>query len=247
MEVSNVFSINSTKSKKHSPLLPSSLRLLLCGACGAGKTNLLFNMLLNDAWLDFESLIIVGQSLFQPEYILLRECLEAGLTKKESRECFAAKKMIFVGKREQKIKFAFYSSEHQLPNPEDLDKGKNLLVFDDCLMCNQNTIMKYFVQGRHKGCDMIYLTQSYFSLDRRLIRNNSNFIIFFSQPLKSVSHLHRDFCSEIPFEEFNELCKHIWKKDHSFLCVDLTSSITDGKFRENFEKFYFPKQLLRED
>ena len=103
MQVNGDFSLKSNKSKIHNPLLPDNLRLLICGASGSGKTIVLLNLLLQDDWLDYNSLIITGESLFQPEYMLLRECLEIGLTKPEIRDCFIAKKNIIPEKEIKKL------------------------------------------------------------------------------------------------------------------------------------------------
>ena len=53
------------------------------------------------------------------------------------------------------------------------------VVFDDMLDSNQKLIDPFFTRGRHKSCDVYYLSQSYFEVPKRTIRNNSNIIILF--------------------------------------------------------------------
>ena len=66
------------------------------------------------------------------------------------------------------------------------------VVFDDMLDRNQKLINPFFTRGRHNDSDVYYLSQSYFDLPKRTIRNNSNIIILFQQTLKDVEHIYRD-------------------------------------------------------
>ena len=51
------------------------------------------------------------------------------------------------------------------------------VVFDDMLDSNQKLLNPIFTTGRHNLCDVYYLSQSYFEVPKRTIRNNSNIII----------------------------------------------------------------------
>ena len=65
-------------------------------------------------------------------------------------------------------------------------------VFDDMLDSNQKLIDPFLTRGRHKNLDIYYLSQSYFNLPKRTIRNNSNMITLFQQTLKNIEHIYRD-------------------------------------------------------
>jgi len=74
---------NESASKRfNSPLLPGSIRGLIVGKSGCGKTTLLLNLLLRPGWLDYDKLSVFGKSLFQPEYRILKKALEEKLPKK---------------------------------------------------------------------------------------------------------------------------------------------------------------------
>ena len=75
------------------------------------------------------------------------------------------------------------------------------------------------------------------------MRENANLIILFPQNTKSVEHIYRDHCTDIPFEEFKNLCEIIWKEKHNFLTLDLSSTLFNGKYRKNLNTFYIPKSL----
>ena len=66
------------------------------------------------------------------------------------------------------------------------------VVFNDMLDSNQKLIDPFFTRGRHDDFDVYCLSQSYFELPKRTIRNNSNIIVLFQQTLKDVEHIYRD-------------------------------------------------------
>jgi len=78
MEVKNI-SWNEHIANKNNH--PKSLRGLIVGKSGCGKTTLLLNLLLQPGWLDYAKLSVFGKSLFQPEYKILRKGFEEQLPK----------------------------------------------------------------------------------------------------------------------------------------------------------------------
>ena len=84
MDNKQVLKWNNSKRNypKHHFMLPSpSLRQLIIGSSNCGKTCLLLKLLLNESWLDYNSLYIYGNSLHQPEY-KWRANIQSGLTHK---------------------------------------------------------------------------------------------------------------------------------------------------------------------
>ena len=71
---------NISKRFNH-PLLPRSIRGIIVGKSGCGKTTLLLNLLLRPGWLDYDNVIVVGKSLFQPEYRILKTAFEENVPK----------------------------------------------------------------------------------------------------------------------------------------------------------------------
>ena len=56
---------NETQSKRfNNSLFPRSIRGLIVGKSGCGKTTLLLNFLLRPGWLDYDNLMVFGKSLF---------------------------------------------------------------------------------------------------------------------------------------------------------------------------------------
>ena len=91
------------------------------------------------------------------------------------------------------------------------------MVFDDLLLEKQNACESYYVRGRHSNVDCFYLAQNYFKLPRQTIRENANFICLFPQDLKNLNHIFGDHVgSDMTKEEFRQLCKKTWEKQHGF-------------------------------
>ena len=251
MEVTD-FSWKNKDKRHNSPLLPSNLRCLIVGRSNCGKSVLLFNLLLKNGWLDYNNLLVFGNSLHQPEYELIKKGFENKLGKEEILDLFQNQDKFkdpteaiekFNGIRNGEITAEFFENCDLIPDPKNLDPQlKNLIILDDCYLGKQSTSKAYFARGRHSNCDVFYISQNYFTLPRNSVRENSNLIFLFQQNAKSVEHIYRDHCTDIPFLEFKELCEKIWSQKYNFLVIDLTSTPSNGKYRKNLETFYIPKQ-----
>ena len=120
---------------------------------------------------------------------------------------------------------------------------KNLLLLTDCFLGKPNIPEAYYTRGRHNNCDTIYIAQNYFRLPRHIVQENSNFIILFPQDVKNLTHVHADHCtSDISLTLFKQFCHGVWSVAgaQNFVTIDLTSAPMNGKYRQNFNRFYFP-------
>ena len=91
MEITNV-SLKNLKSRHNNPLLPSNVRGLIVGKSNSGKTVLLLNLLLKEDWLDYNNLLVFGNSLHQEEYQIIKKGFEIGLGKKQILNVFENQK-----------------------------------------------------------------------------------------------------------------------------------------------------------
>ena len=107
-------------------------------------------------------------------------------------------------------------------NVEDLEMYRGCCrVFDDMLDSNQKLIDRFFTRGRHNLCDVDYLSQSFFDVPKKTIRNNSKIIILLQQTLKDVEHIYRDIAGfDMYYDEFKELCREAWKEKHNYLLIN---------------------------
>ena len=130
-------------------------------------------------------------------------------------------------------------SNSKIKNKELGDEIKSLneyengiIVFDDILgSSNSRFIDQFFMRGRHNNSDTFYLSQSYFDLPKRTIRNNTNKSILFNQTLKDIEHIYRDVAGYVMnFDEFKKLCRKSWEEDYNYLCIDRSKKRDRGNY-----------------
>lgn len=256
-----VWKPKNSSTFQNSFYFPNSLRAILVGQSGCGKTTTLMNLLLNPHWLDYDNLLIYGASLHQEEYQVMEKAFKKKLSKEQIKQIFKNQKEIekyggldklidcYDGPCNGNITANFYSiHETPLPDPINLDpKKKNLLILDDIMTFNSNCADDYFTRGRHNNINVIYITQSYHKLPRHTIRQNSNFNVLFNQDNTALSHIYQDCFSGdsdiLPYQRFKNLCNKIWDDDkYNFITIDKTKNIYQGKYRKNFNEYWIPTQ-----
>jgi len=245
-------------NRNNSPMLPRSIRGLIVGKSGCGKTNLLLNLLLKPDLLDYNKLVVYGKSLFQTKYKILKCGFDNNLDKETICNLFNNRGEIiqkdispyqilkYIGETNptnNPIKCEFFENDSNIIDPRELKAtDKNLMIFDDVLLEKQNKCEDYYTRGRHSNVDCFYLSQNYFRLPRQTIRENSNFICLFKQDHKNLQHIYQDHVSQdMEYEEFKELCRLCWAEPYNFFIIDLTSPIKNGRYRMGLDNFYFPK------
>ena len=196
MEIPNYDVDNKNKKfKQRYPFMSNdTFRMLICGKSGSGKTNLLLHMLLS--LLCYE-IFLYAKNLDQEKYqILIDE------TTKISKE---------LG-----FDVITISNDKIIPiNNLGYEDNQKLVIFDD-YVCekNQREIVDYFIQGRHKNCSVIYLSQSFYKTPRDIRLNCSHYCIY-----EFPSSRERNMISsELGVDK--EKFKKATKKPFSFLYVD---------------------------
>ena len=257
MEIKDLSWNETTTKRFNNPLLPKSIKGIIIGKSGCGKTTLLLNLLLRHGWLDYNNLCVFGKSFFQPEYKILKMAFEENLLKEYILRLFNMRDEIqnsqippstvvqeWAKTIEDKsdLKCRFFEMASDVPDPHELNpKDKNLMIFDDLLLEKQNKCESYYIRGRHSNVDCFYLSQNYFKLPRQTIRENANFICLFSQDKKNINHIYNDHVGDdMPKDEFRKFCYKCWSKPFGFAVIDLTSKKNEGKYRQGFDNFFIP-------
>ena len=134
-------------------------RMLICGPSNSGKTNILLHMLYE--LLVFDKVYLFSKTLHQNKYQALLQDFAANVDPVVGYQTIEA------------------LGDEILPLEELPIDNQKIVVFDD-LVCesNQNSIINYFINGRHRKCSVIYLTQTYYKVPKNIRDNCSHFCVF---------------------------------------------------------------------
>ena len=189
---------------------PNNFRCIISGPSECGKTFLLKKLILANIY--FDKLYIIGPTGDQYEGL-------ERINPKAIKE--------------------FIKDIKDLPSPDKLPKElKKLMIFDD-VRAKEPVINEYFCRGRHNNCNMIYLNQNLFSLDRQSVRENCDLFILFEQRGKVLASIYQDFFNnvELSYNDFANICNKVWKEPYNYIVIDITKSKNfNGKLRINWDR-----------
>lgn len=207
---------SSLKKRRHGKLLPDTIRSIVSGPSNCGKTNIILSLLLQHPnGLNFKNIYLYSKSIHQPKYEFLRQVIKP------------IKGMGF---------YTFSNNADVIPPSEA--KPNSIFIFDDIACEKQDNVRAYFCMGRHNNVDSFYLGQSYTRIPKHLIRDNSNFLIVFSQDATNLRHIYEDHVNtDMSFDAFRKLCAECWKDKHGFMVIDKDSPLSEGRYRKGFDSF----------
>ena len=142
-------------------------RMLICGPSGAGKTNLLTNILLKPL-VRYDKIYLYAKFLEQPKYEYLRDRLKevSRIVGYDVMEC----------------------SNDEVLALDELSSGNQKLVACHGFLCEkQNRLIGYFIRGKNKNCSVIYLSQSFYKTPKDIRLNCSHFCLFDAQDTRETS------------------------------------------------------------
>lgn len=215
--LANVLTSNGADTvQKHGPLLPNSIRCVVCGPSNCGKTNVMFSLLTDLKGLRFENVYVFSKSLQQPKYELLSRIM----------------------KRIPEIGYYTFDNGENVPSPETAKKN-SIMIFDDVACDSQNQMRAYFSMGRHKGVDCFYLTQSYTRIPKHLLRDNANLLLLFKQDELNLKHIYEEHVNnDMSFNQFKSLCTDCWNKGrYSFVVICKDCDLNGGRYRCGLDTF----------
>ena len=132
-----VWQSNNNNSREKSPILPRNVRGLVIEKSGCGKATVIFNLLLQPNWLDYNHLYLFGKSLRQQEYKVLGKGFGEDLSKEQISNVLANQEALHAANvspptaidtlsdaRRGKIKADFYDDCRDIPDPSTGPHGK---------------------------------------------------------------------------------------------------------------------------
>ena len=112
------------------------------------------------------------------------------------------------------------------------------MIFDD-VRAKEPVINEYFCRGRHNNCNMIYLNQNLFTIDRQSARENCKLFISLEQRGKVLVSIYQDFFNnvELSYNDFASKCNIVWKEPYNYIVIDITKNKNiNGKLRVNWDR-----------
>ena len=223
---------------------------LIAGGTGSGKTYLLFQMLTTPDILDYERLVILTTTPNQPYFQFLKYGFENNLEKSAINKLFTfyiegdvkgnideicREASKYVAQRETIIPVVLTKEIVDLEqvNP---DRLKTIVIFDDCVTeRNQSVQCKIFTKGRHLNCHSIYLTQSFYDVEK-IIRKNVNVFILFEQSDKNLTCILQSIKTGLPNEDFKQITNRQWfnPNDRKYILVNTRKRMDCRCFTEIF-------------
>lgn len=201
--------------KRHSKILPNTIRCIICGPSNCGKTNVIINLIESPNGVRFENIYVYSKSLQQLKYRYLERIIST---------------IPGIGY------YKFSNNSQIVPISEALPNS--IFIFDDVACDKQQIIREYFSMGRHSNIDCFYLCQTYAKIPKHLIRDNANLLIIFQQDNTNLRHIYNDHINtDMSYEDFLSLCRNCWEKKYGFLVIDKDSNIQNGRYRKEFDHF----------
>ena len=170
-------------------------RLLICGASGSGKTNVLVNLILQ--YLTYDKLYVYAKDLCEAKYEFLQD--------------------LFKDFPEETV----FSETNDIVSVDFLDKSKqNLIIFDDHItQKHQNNIIDLFIRGRKKNASTVYLTQSYYGTPKN-IRLQCDYIIL----MKSCNQREMNYILKEHAVDIKKKYDEAVKGRYNFFLIDLRNN-----------------------
>ena len=225
--LSNIISVNINKDLQSwlnddniiiEATLPVNFRCIISGPSNCGKTFLLKKIIL--ARIYFDKLYIIGHTGDQYEGV----------------ESYNRRSRNSV---DNNADVEFVKDIKDLPSPDQLPKDlKKLRILDD-VRAKEPVINEFFCRVRHNNCNMIYLNQNLFTIDRQRVRENCNLFILFEQRVKVLISIYQDFFNnvELSYNDFANICNKVWKEPYNYIVIDITKNENfNGKLRINWDR-----------
>ena len=212
------------------PYIPDPYRILIIGGSGSGKTNALLNLINNQP--DIDKIYLYAKDPYETKYqYLINKHEKVGLDHFDDPKAFME-----------------YSNDIQdvyknIKDYNPIKKRKVLIVFDDMIadMINNNklnpVVTELFIRGRKLNISIVFITQSYFKVQKYVRLNSTHFFIMKIPNKRELQQTALNHSSDIDFKDFMKIYKKYTKERNSFLVND-TTLLSDDPLR-------FRKNLLR--
>lgn len=211
-------------------------RLLIIGPSSCGKSVILLNLIFRV--IHWNRLWLFCKDIKESKMIYLQNQMDI-LQKKFDKQC-----------SQSNIKsyrlFSIHVGLSELPDLDEINKENDpmfhtCVVINDLVLDKQWDINQFFLRSRHRGVSIIYISQFYFKIDKKLRENASDIYLFRSTDLREVRRLANVFAHRVTVDEFIQLYNEATMDQYSFMNIDLRTKFIEKHIRRNFCGCYIGK------
>lgn len=212
--------------RQNDPLMPQHpFRMISVGATGAGKTQRIMN---NVCFQDFK---------WDHVYLYAADCWE------EKYEQFMHYMLDIAndaGVELDDILTVGSKPEHIIPL-DDLDRDRqNLIIIDDFAnekKANETIIADYFIRSRKLNCSIMYLTQYYYAVPKKVRMQAGYFMLFKPKNNVDKSLIATELCdTDIEPKDLKAMYDRATSEPFGFLFIDTVTRDPKLKYRIGFKK-----------
>ena len=216
--------------------------------------------LILDGNIQFDCLHLYSRSLHQKMYQFLKQIIELQIPLEQAKELFEIAnefnewdaeillKSISEDDQNDRTEYRtgyFEDNIDDLIDPAEHDnEQRNFVIFDDLIDDKQTQLSKYFTRGRHNNINTLYISQSYFHLPRKTIRNNCTLLILFKLSVRDLTNIWHDIVScDMPLDEFKDFCHSAFEDDYGYIVIDKAQNDIMFKYRTGLTSYYIPNKI----
>ena len=202
-------------------------RMLVVGGSGSGKTNMVMNLIMSK--LKYDRLYLYAKDLEEDKYnFLLKYFADIQQGLKYEQKIDDNEQIIYSG-----------TSYEDITPVDDLDKKKqNLVIFDDFITEKRHEkIEEYFIRGRKKNCSLIYISQSYTDIPKKIRLQCDYFAIYSIKSGNELINLRKEHGLGMEKEEFKRFFSEATRDKFNFALIDRRTGDDSLRFRNNFSAY----------
>ena len=141
------------------------------------------------------------------------------------------------------IELKTYESIEELKFLQEYDDG-GIIILDDLneKEMNDPRVQAMFKRSRHKKLSIFTVSQEYYDLPKRTIRDNGNiYHIFKPNNFRDVQNLYQDKTSmDMTLNDFKTLTSTCWNEKYQPLTINMTKDKDIGKNRLGLNSIFIP-------
>ena len=195
-------------------------RMIVNAPSGSGKTNFILNLiqLFSKNKGTFETITICAKNRDEPLYNYLTVL--------------------------SKNKIPIHEGIEKLPPLDTFDKNENNLVIIDDLVLekNQNNIIEYYIRCRKLGVSICYLSQSFYSIPKKIRQNCNYFVILKISGIKDLKLILSEFSLDVSREQLLNMYNYATDEKFNVFLIDIEAP-RERKFRKNFLEYLNPNDF----